>query len=95
MRNPGLLGRVCGQGDANDRIMCIEGAIEKLADHDETKAMAVCATLAGDNKEVCAAAAKGKMYQLGKPSMALYHDSKLAEAREPIANQPKAHEHNH
>jgi hypothetical protein len=93
--DPALLGRFCGRGDAKDRIMCIEGAIEKLADQDETKAMSACAMLEGGDKEVCTAAAKWKMYRLDKPSMPLYHDSKLVETRQPLVVQPMAHEHHH
>ncbi len=51
--------------------MCIEGAIEKLADGNEQKAWAACASLVGENAIVCKAAAREKMYRLHKPTMPL------------------------
>ena len=71
-KNPYLLGRVCHNGSQEDQIVCIEGAIEKLADFNYQKAIRACLSLIGKNLEVCAAAAKNKMYRLNKPSMAYY-----------------------
>lgn len=70
--DPALLGRLCQQGDSDDQIMCIEGAIEKLADFDEQRAINVCNALEGDNKSICLSAAHEKMYRLDKASMHLY-----------------------
>ena len=69
---PGILPQVCRHGSPADQVVCIEGAIEKLADFDERRAMAACATLDGANAEVCQAAAREKMYRLTKPTMELY-----------------------
>ena len=89
MTEPSLLGRVCGRGQASEQVLCIEGAIEKLADLDPAKAAAACATLGGTNKGVCLAAAKEKLYRLGKPSMPLYHDASWAATRKPLARSTK------
>ena len=70
--NPSVLAKVCRHGSPADQAVCIEGAIEKLADFDERRAMAACATLDGANAEVCQAAAREKMYRLTKPTMELY-----------------------
>jgi hypothetical protein len=72
-RDPHLLPEVCGYGTPEDQAICIEGAIEKLADYDEKKALEACATLDGENAVVCRAAAKEKMYRLNKPTMRLYY----------------------
>ncbi len=52
--------------------MCIEGAIEKLADYNEEHALKVCATLLGENRKLCEAAAYEKIYRPNKPSLDLY-----------------------
>jgi hypothetical protein len=70
---PSLLGLLCGRGGPDEQVMCIEGAIERLADNSETKALAACGTLGGRNGDVCRAAAKEKMYRLNKASMELYY----------------------
>lgn len=67
-----LLAQVCLIGNAEDQAMCIEGAIEKLADHNEQLARRACATLTGDGLRICQAAAAEKMYRLNKPTMPLY-----------------------
>ncbi|MCI0410650.1 MAG: hypothetical protein L0191_19175 [Acidobacteria bacterium] len=72
LKNPSVLPQACSHGGPADQAVCIEGAIEKLSDFDERRAMAACATLDGDNAEVCQAAAQEKMYRLTKPTMELY-----------------------
>ena len=81
VKHPSLAKKFCTRGTADDQVMCIEGLIEKLADYDEAKAMKVCATLEGNLADVCVAAARGKMYQLGKKTMEFYHDPKLVKTR--------------
>jgi hypothetical protein len=71
-RHPALLPAVCLHGTPEDQIMCIEGAIEKLADDHEEQARAACASLAGVLADICQAAAREKMYRLHKPTIALY-----------------------
>ncbi len=72
VRNPQLLAAVCLTSDRNDQTMCIEGAIEKLADYGGTYAKDACATVTGYAEEVCSAAMREKMYRLNKPSMPMY-----------------------
>ena len=70
---PALLGSLCGHGSSDDQVLCIEGAIEKLADLNESKALAACAILSGREADICRAAASEKMYRLQKPTMGLYY----------------------
>ncbi len=70
--DPLLLPRLCLNGSREDRILCIEGAIEKLAEFSDERAKVVCATLEGENAEICKAGAKEKMYRLDKPTLELY-----------------------
>jgi len=71
-RAPELLAEVCRDGTADEQTVCIEGAIEFLADYDQPGAVAACAFLEGENAAVCDRAAREKRYQLGKPTMKLY-----------------------
>ena len=64
--SPALIKVVCGFGDGDDRRMCIEGAIEKLADLDESAARRACEHVAAEDRSICAAAAAEKMYRLDK-----------------------------
>lgn len=72
--DPRLVGEVCKYGTPDDQTICIEGAIEKLAEYDEPHALAACATLEGKPATICRAAAAEKMYRLTKPSLPLYTD---------------------
>jgi len=69
--NTSYLKEVCSFGNADDKEVCIEGTIEKLADYNETRALEACQYLEGNNKRVCVKAAKGGMYRLDK-SFRLY-----------------------
>jgi len=71
-KNPKLINSVCMQGSHDEKIICIEGVIEKLADYNEDEAMNVCYFTEGKYREVCESAAKEKMYRLNKPSIGLY-----------------------
>ncbi len=71
-REPAALETLCRAGGDDEQTVCIEGAIEKLADYNEQEAMAACRLLTGHAAAVCLEAAKGKMYRLAKPSMPLY-----------------------
>ena len=64
---------VCGFGDSDDQHVCIEGAVEKLADLDEPVALRACEYLEGNNRAVCLGAAREKMYRLAK-DFSLYFD---------------------
>ena len=72
LKNPKLLADICKYGTSSDQAVCIEGAIEKLADYDRTKAIDACDNLSGESQKVCLAAAQGTMYRLNKPTMGLY-----------------------
>ena len=76
MKNPKLLSDTCKYGTSNDQAICIEGAIEKLADYDRVKATDAGESLEGENRKVCLAAAQGTMYRLNKPTMGLYIDGR-------------------
>lgn len=70
--HPTLLKVVCSAGTHVDQALCIEGAIEKLADFNEQWALAACETLDGKNKSICLDAANEKMYRLDKTTIELY-----------------------
>ncbi|MGH7884863.1 MAG: hypothetical protein ACRENO_04110 [Thermodesulfobacteriota bacterium] len=70
--NPMIVKYICEKGDEDEQTLCIEGAIEKLADFSESEALRVCNTLDGKNKDVCLSAAEEKMYRLDKESLDLY-----------------------
>ncbi|MGI9553371.1 MAG: hypothetical protein ACR2NC_00480, partial [Thermodesulfobacteriota bacterium] len=69
---PLLIRAVCQRGNREERLVCIEGAIEKLADFNEEQALKICNALRGEDKEVCVLAAKEKMYRTDKPLIDLY-----------------------
>lgn len=70
--HPTLLKVVCSAGNNVDQALCIEGAIEKLADFNEQWALAACETLDGKNKSICLDAANEKMYRLDKTTIEFY-----------------------
>jgi len=84
-KRPALLPDLCDQRNADEQRVCIEGVIEKLADYDEAKAHAACATLTGGAAAICAEAAAGKMYRLAKPSMPLYAPRGQADGDSPTS----------
>jgi len=57
---------VCGHGTDDERFMCLEGAMERMGQHYETRALAVCEELQGQDRQTCLAAVKHKMYDLTK-----------------------------
>ena len=67
--------------------MCIEGAVEKLAEYHEAQAHAACATLAGGMADLCTTAAREKMYRLHKPTIELYllHETLPSGGPSPVA----------
>ena len=70
---PASLATVCRDGNSDDQALCIEGAIEKLAGYSESRALRACESVTGKNREICEAAARGAMYRIDKPTMALYY----------------------
>jgi len=57
---------VCLHGTEDDRFMCIEGAMERMAKYHEKRALVVCEQLEGKNKEACLTAVEHKMYYMKK-----------------------------
>jgi len=85
-KDPAQLATLCQQGTQNDKIMCIEGAIEKLADYDAERAKRACAFLSDALQPVCNRAVTDKMYSLTKSTFALYYDQEaVAKRRNKIA----------
>ena len=67
-----MLGMVCSYGNAIDRTLCVEGVVEKLADFNEQWALQACQSVSQEQRVICVAAAKEKMYRLDKPTMKYY-----------------------
>ena len=64
---PERLGHVCGFGDADDRVMCVNGAVEILAAYRPFAAATACRALSGELAEACRVAVREGRYGLGKP----------------------------
>jgi hypothetical protein len=79
--NPSQLAPLCQQGTQNDKIVCIEGAIEKLADYDVERAKTACSFLSDALRPVCERAATEKMYSLTKATLTLYYDQEAVGKR--------------
>ena len=71
---PLRMATMCRAGDRDDKVACIDGVIEKLAEFNQYRANTACATLEGDMREMCNQAAARQMYALDSPSLALYYD---------------------
>jgi hypothetical protein len=80
-KHPTQLARLCRHGNHSDQIVCVEGAIEKLAEYDEKRARAACSSLKGDLRTVCEQAETNKMYSLTKATFALYYDEERVAQR--------------
>lgn len=65
-KNPAHLKNICGYGTPDDRTICIEGAIEKLADVNTMRAHEACALLPSELLVVCENAANQRLYTLEK-----------------------------
>jgi hypothetical protein len=65
------LEKVCNLPVSNERFMCIEGAMERMAKFHEKRAQEVCAELAGEDRRTCFTAVEHKMYHM-KKDFALY-----------------------
>lgn len=64
---PDLLPSICNAGDLDDKIVCIEGVIEKLADAHEARAIEACKYFGEPLRAACDRAARDKLYALDKP----------------------------
>jgi hypothetical protein len=70
--NPALMAGLCPDVAGPNQTLCIEGVIENLAFFDSAKAAAACEHLRGPAADICAAAARGGLYRLAKPTLPLY-----------------------
>lgn len=92
--HPQQLASLCNYGAQNDKIVCIEGAIEKLAEYDEERAKIACSSLSDDLRPVCEHAVTDKMYSMTKSTFALYYDKdRVAKRRTDVANANSAVDH--
>jgi len=57
---------VCLHGDEQDRMLCIDGAMERMGKYHGDRALGACAALNGKYHAACRAAAKRKMYHEDK-----------------------------
>ena len=71
VKHPEYIAEVCSFGNADDQEICLEGAVEKLAEDDAQFAQSVCEYLEATNKEVCLRAVQNNIYSLTK-SFRLY-----------------------
>jgi len=82
--DPPQLAPLCSYGSQTDQIVCVEGAIEKLAEYDEERATTACASLDDDLRRVCEQALTEKMYSLTKATLALYYDKERVARRRTV-----------
>jgi hypothetical protein len=64
---------VCRRGSADERVLCIEGAMERMGKYHPETALRVCNELEGSDKPVCLRAVQNKMYSMTK-DLRLYLD---------------------
>jgi hypothetical protein len=74
LQDPQRMEQICATGTTEDRIVCVEGVIEKLADVNEGRARAACAFVEDALRSVCDEAVQRKMYGLAKTTFTLYYD---------------------
>jgi hypothetical protein len=74
LEDPERIVELCDVGARDDRVTCVEGVVEKLADLNQGRARAACAFIEDDVRPVCEQAAERKMYGLEKPTFTLYYD---------------------
>jgi hypothetical protein len=67
------INEVCRSGATDERTVCIEGAIERMAKYHEPRARQVCEELGGRERATCLAAVRSKMYDM-KKDLTLYLD---------------------
>jgi hypothetical protein len=92
---PHRIAQTCGGGNAEEQTVCIEGAIEKLADFDDEASLTLCATLPAGMADACREATRGGMYRLDKPTNRLYYDAALVGERRPLPAPAHAHHDHH
>jgi hypothetical protein len=60
------LRNVCNRPDGNERFMCIEGAMERMAKFHERRAREVCEEIESKDRQICFTAVQHKMYNIKK-----------------------------
>jgi hypothetical protein len=71
-QQPDLISTLCPEAPAEERTVCLEGAIESLAAFNPVRASFSCLYLKDQAAETCKAAAREGAYRLSKPSLPLY-----------------------
>jgi hypothetical protein len=71
---PERLAELCGTGDADDRVMCVNGAMEILSAYQPVAATVACGSLAEPLAESCRVAVREGRYGLGKPFHLYFRD---------------------
>lgn len=61
--------QVCEHGTPDDKYVCIEGFIERMAKYDPEAAAKTCASMEGDSKAICENARLGGLYNMKKDLM--------------------------
>ena len=64
---------VCGKGTEDERRMCVEGAMERMAKYHPDRAAEVCAAVQGPDRVTCDEAVENGMYDMDK-DLRLYVD---------------------
>ena len=71
---PERLGEICAAGDADDRVMCVNGAMEILSAYQPAAAAVACGSLTEPLAESCRVAVREGRYGLGKPFQLYFRD---------------------
>jgi hypothetical protein len=71
---PARLAELCAVGDADDRVMCVNGAMEILSAYQPAAATVACGSLAEPLAESCRVAVREGRYGLGKPFHLYFRD---------------------
>ncbi len=71
VRSPQSLMQICQAGDREDRTVCIEGAIERLARYAGEAAARACASLGDWRQSICEESRQRGLYAMDR-SFALY-----------------------
>jgi hypothetical protein len=70
-RKPELLGKICGGGEHDDQVVCVEGAVERIARYQPETAVRACGSLPDWRQQICENARKRGLYAMDR-SFALY-----------------------
>jgi len=71
---PARLADICDAGDADDRVMCVNGAIEILSAYQPAAAAVACGSLSEPLGDSCRVAVREGRYGLGKPFHLYFRD---------------------